>query len=235
MISTAEPAPGFHLRRRIALVLLGAGLLLAAWAALLPFGFAPARAQEDETRRDAWQQPDRVMDALGIGPGSHVADVGCGEGYFVLRVARRAGPQGHVFGVDLDELALRKLRRRLEEEGLTNVEVISSRADDTMLPAESVEVILVVNAYHEMREADAMLRGMYAALKPGGLLAVIDSPGRSEDDREAHRRAHTIAESMLRDDARRNGFRFLRSEQGFRRPDGERHDWFFLIFQKPTA
>jgi ubiquinone/menaquinone biosynthesis C-methylase UbiE len=193
-----------------------------------------AIGQDDEARRDVWQQPDRVMDALGIGAGSRVADVGCGDGYFVLRLARRVGNEGRVFGVDVDEGELRKLRRRVREEGFTNVEIIESRDDDALLSPASVDVVLIVNAYHEMRKFDAMLHSVHRALSPGGLLAIIDAPGSGGRDRKAHQSAHTIAESMVRDDAARNGFHFLRREPGFERTESSRREWFFLVFQKPT-
>lgn len=106
------------------------------------------------------------------------------------------------------------------------------RHDDAMLPAASVDVVLVVNAYHEMRQFDAMLRSIHHALRPGGLLAVIDAGGSAERDRKAHRSAHTIAESIVVDDAARNGFRFLPREPGFERTESYRRAWFFLIFQK---
>ena len=216
--------------------LLLALLTVLVLAALLPAVSSRALGQDDDARRDAWQQPDRVMDALGIGAGSRVADVGCGDGYFVLRLARRVGGEGRVYGVDIDDDALRKLRRRVREEGFANVEITEGRDDDTSLPPASVDVVLIVNAYHEMRKFDAILGSIHLALKPGGLLAVIDSSGSSERDRKAHQSAHTIAESMVQEDAARKGFRFLRREEGFRLPEaeGSRRDWFFLIFQKPA-
>jgi predicted methyltransferase len=224
---------GLLLRRPLAAGLLAAILLFCGLLVL-----APALAlfgQDDGPKRDAWQQPERVMDALEVRTGSRVADVGCGEGYFVMHLAKRVGEEGRVYAVDVDEDSLARVRRRAEKEGLANVEILRSRTDDTLLPAESVEVVLVVNAYHEMREADAMLRSIRGALKPGGLLAIIDPPGRVDGDRDAHRRAHTIAEETVKDDAQRNGFEFLRREEGFQRPDGRRKDWFFLVFRRPAA
>jgi predicted methyltransferase len=220
-----SPVP-LRWRRDVVLALLA--LLAAAWASSIA-----VFAQED-AKRDSWQRPEQVMDALGLVAGSRVADVGCGEGYFVVRLARRVGSEGRVYGVDVDEEALRKLRRRVRDEGLANVEVIEGKNDDPLLPAGSLDAILVVNAYHEMREYDAMLRSMHAALKPGGRLVIIDAEGRPENDRAAHRSAHTIAERMVREDAVRHGLRFLRAEPPFERPDGDR-DWFFLVFEKPAS
>ncbi len=231
-----QPAgvPWWHRARR---PLLPGLLTVLVLAVLLPAVSVRAFGQDDDdARRNAWQQPERVMDALGVAAGSRVADVGCGDGYFVVRLARRVGSEGRVYGVDIDDNELRKLRRRVREEGFANVEIIEGREDDTMLPPASVDVVLIVNAYHEMRSFDAMLHSIHQALRPGGLLAIIDSAGSSERDRKAHQSVHTIAESMAQEDAAHNGFRFLRREQGFRLPEaeGSRRDWFFLIFQKPA-
>lgn len=216
-------------------------LLFAALVALLGTFVVAERlwvagAQDRESARDAWQRPNEVMDALGIRAASRVADVGCGEGYFVMHLSRRVGPQGKVYGVDVDEGSLKKLRGKIEEQGLSNVELIRNRKDDALLPAGELDVVLLVNAYHEMREYDAMLRSLYAALKPGGLLAIIDARGEEGGDRSRLQSVHTISEALVREDAVRSGFRFRSRERGFENPETgrNRRDWFFLIFEKPA-
>jgi predicted methyltransferase len=208
--------------------------LVFALLGLLAVG---AAARNDDARRDAWQRPEEVMDALGVAPGSVVADVGCGDGYFVERLSRRVGAEGVVYGVDVSQDALRKLRLRVEREHLENVRVIHGKADDPLLPAEALDAVLIVNAYHEMRESDAMLRSLRAALKPGGRLAIIDAGGDDRHDREQHRREHTISESLVREDAARAGFRFRSKERDFDPPnESTRRDrWFFLLFEKQPA
>jgi predicted methyltransferase len=195
----------------------------------------PRPAQEEGPKRDAWQRPEEVMDALGIVAGSAVADVGCGEGYFVLHLGRRVGAAGSIIAEDLDEKSLATVRRRVEKEKLTNVRTIHGASDDPQLPEGALDAVLVVNAYHEFLEYDAMMKGILRALKPGGRLGIIDAAGDERRTRAEHQDKHTITEKLVLDDAARNGFRFRSREKGFYRPDGWRHEFFFLIFERPAS
>jgi predicted methyltransferase len=207
---------------------------LLLFLAVLPWLAGQMAAQDKWAKRDAWQRPAEVMDALGIKPRSVVADVGAGEGYFTFRLAARVGPEGKVYAEDILEDKLAKVRARAAKEGLRQIEVILGASNDPRLPAETLDAILVVNAYHEMREYDAMLEGMYRGLKPGGLLVIIDSPIPPGGPRENYFKDHRIPEQLVREDAARNGFRFVRQEPGFHRPENGR-SYFFLIFKKPTG
>lgn len=194
----------------------------------------PLVAQDTGAQRDLWQQPQEVMDALGIHAGSVVADVGAGEGYFTFHLAARVGPQGKVYAEDIDAAALAKIRRRAARKHLEQIETILGAPDDPRLPAETLDAILVVNAYHEFREYDAMLQGLYRALKPGGQLAIIDGADDPGQPRSVYYRRHRMPAEVVREDAARAGFRFLRELPGFTRPRDHR-PFYFLIFEKPPA
>lgn len=197
---------------------------------------APRPAQEEGPKRDAWQRPAEVMDALGIAPGSAVADVGCGDGYFVPHLARRVGAEGAVFAEDIEQKPLDTVRRRMEKEKLRNVRLIHGTAVDPQLPENSLDAVLVVNAYHEFIEYDAMMKGMLRALKPGARLGIIDAAGDERRTRVEHQEHHTITEKLVMEDAARNGLRFRSKEKGFHRPEGSsRNDFFFLIFERPGS
>jgi predicted methyltransferase len=202
-----------------------------------PVSGAARRLPQDEgAARDAWQRPEQVMDALGIVAGSAVADVGCGEGYFVLHLARRVGANGTVQAEDLEESSLEKVRQRAEKEKLANVRAVRGRADDPQLPEYALDAVLVVNAYHEFIEYDAMMKGILKALKPGGRLGIIDAAGDERRTRAEHQSKHTITEKLVMEDAARNGFRFRSKEKGFHRPGGgSRDNFFFLIFERPAS
>lgn len=172
------------------------------------------------------------MDALGIQAGSVVADVGSGAGYFTFHLAARVGPQGKVYAEDIDDEELAKIRRRAAEERLTQIEAILGAPDDSRLPAAALDAALIVNAYHEMRDYDAMLQGIHRALKPGGVLGIIeavDTPGRPRRD---YYRRHRLPAALVREDAARAGFRFLGEEPGFTRPRDKRQ-FYFLLFIRP--
>ncbi len=193
----------------------------------------PVAPQDDWAKRNAWQRPEEVMDALGLKPESVVADVGCGSGYFTLCLAHRVGSKGKVYAVDIEWKELSKLSSRATKEGLTQVETILGAKDDPRLPAESLDAILVVNAYHEMLEYDAMMQAFHRALKPQGLLCIIEKVDRMGEPRATYQDRHTLPEEIVHEDAARNRFHFLREESGFNNPDGDK--FYFLIFEKPKS
>lgn len=194
----------------------------------------PAQTARAVQERDAWQRPAEVMDALGITTGSRVADVGCGEGYFVMHLAERVGPTGTVYAVDVDEEVLQVTRRKAEQAGYSQVRVLLGEAGDPKLPEGELDAVLIVNAYHEMKQYDAMLGAIYRALKPGGRLAIIDAEGKGQD-RGALMREHRMTAAIVRQDAERNGFQFREEGPGFDRPGRRGRHFFFLIFEKPEG
>jgi ubiquinone/menaquinone biosynthesis C-methylase UbiE len=116
------------------------------------------------------------MRDLGLKPGTRVADIGCGEGYFTLRLAKSVGEQGLVFAVDIDAPTLDVLKKQAEREHLTNVVVVVSEPTDTKLQPECVDVLFVCDVLHEVPEALRLplLKSAVRALKPGGFLYLID-------------------------------------------------------------
>ena len=123
--------------------------------------------------RDAWQRPDQVMDELGIGEGSVVADLGAGGGWFTIRLAHRVGPNGRVFAEDVQRQMKEAISRRVAREGLTNVQTILGTDYDPMLPAP-VDAVLIVDTYSEMVDPVVLLRNVAASLKPGGRIGIIN-------------------------------------------------------------
>lgn len=127
-----------------------------------------------EDRRDAFGEAARVMDELRIGRGARVADIGAGDGYYVARLSARVGPDGLVFGEDIEPRYLALLRDRVERAGWTNVRVIEGAADDPRLPPASIDVALMIHMYHEVASPFALLHRLAPAFRPDGRLAVVD-------------------------------------------------------------
>jgi predicted methyltransferase len=123
--------------------------------------------------RDDWQQPDRIMDALGIADGARVADVGAGGGWFTIRLARRVGPNGRVFAEDIQPPMIESIRRRVEREGLTNVEPILGTPTDPRLKT-GLQAVLIVDTYPQLVDPVSLLRLIAAALAPNGRVGVVD-------------------------------------------------------------
>ena len=125
--------------------------------------------------RDAWQRPDQIMDALQIGENSVVADLGAGGGWFTVRLARRAiGPNGKVYAEDIQPQMIESIQRRSIREGLRNVQTVLGTAVDPKLPAGSLDAVLIVDTYHEMEQPVALLRNVAKALKPGGVIGIVN-------------------------------------------------------------
>ncbi|HEV2299406.1 MAG TPA: methyltransferase domain-containing protein [Candidatus Acidoferrales bacterium] len=205
--------------------------LLLLFVALTLLASPLVGQDSDWAQRDAWQRPAEVMDALGAKPGSVVADIGAGPGYFTFRLAARVGPQGKVYAEDILKERLDSIRERAARENLAQITTILGGANDPHLPTGSLDAALVVNAYHEFRDYDAMLQGIFRALKPGGLFAVIDCPADAGQPRESYYSRHHIPEEMVRGDLARNGFHFVRELPGFTDSESSR-SYFFLLYQK---
>ena len=125
--------------------------------------------------RDAWQRPDQIMDALQIGEGSAVADVGAGGGWFTVRLAQRVGPTGKVYAEDIQPQMVEAIKRRILREGRQkNVFPQRGTADDPLLPAGELDAVLIVDAYHEIENPVTLLRNVRRSLKPTGMLGVVN-------------------------------------------------------------
>jgi cyclopropane fatty-acyl-phospholipid synthase-like methyltransferase len=121
---------------------------------------------------DAWQKPDQVLDALRLQPGSRVADLGAGTGYFTVRIATRI-PDGKVFAVDMEPDMVRYLRERAEREHLHVIVPVLASAASPNLP-EPVDLFLVVDTYHHIDSRIAYFQALRRSLRPDGRLAIVD-------------------------------------------------------------
>jgi ubiquinone/menaquinone biosynthesis C-methylase UbiE len=207
-----------------------AGLLAAAL--LLFLLHADSRAQNSGPARDAWQHPNRVMNALRVHNGTVVADVGCGAGYFTFQLARRVGSQGHVYAEDLLGWRLDQIREQARRERIKQITTIQGAPNNPRLPANGLDVVLAVNTYHEWHEHQAMLQSLYRDLRPGGVFGLIDASAPSGRPRSYYYEHHRMPEQIERTEAIQAGFHFLRQEPGFTRPSDGRQ-FYFLLFQKP--
>lgn len=126
----------------------------------------------DDPKRDAWQKPHEVIQALAIKPDAVIADIGSGTGYFSVKLARMA-PKGRVYGVDTEPDMVKFLADRAKREGLGNVIAVTGAPDDPRLPEEA-DLIVLVDVFHHIGNRERYFRKLRAALKPGGRVAIID-------------------------------------------------------------
>jgi predicted methyltransferase len=127
----------------------------------------------DDPKRDAYQKPHEVMEALGIKAGEVVADIGAGSGYFTLRLAHHVGPAGRVYAVDVSADMVRHLHARVRDMKLLNVSPILAPPDDPLLP-QPVDRFVIVDVWHHVENQVGYLTLMKEHLKPGGQVVMID-------------------------------------------------------------
>lgn len=160
--------------------------------------------------RDEWQKPHQILDALGIAEASVVADVGAGSGWFTVRLARRVGPNGKVFAQDVQQEMLAAITRRVQREGLSNVVPRLGRGSDPQLDARSLDAVLVVDVIHEIEDRVTLFRNLGRALKPGGLIGIVDfKPGAAGPGPDAEER---VAAETIEEEAARAGLVLRRRE-----------------------
>ena len=175
--------------------------------------------------RDEWQQPGKIMDIMGIGEASVVADLGAGSGWFTIRLANRVGPNGRVYAEDVQKPMIQAIKVRVDRLGLKNVETVLGIDTDPRLP-KPVDAVLIVDAYHEAEEPVALLTNLAKSLKPMGRIGIVDfkkdggGPGPAMEQR-------VDPEDVIRD-AQAAGL-VLRSRETFLKYQ------YMLVFEKPRS
>ncbi len=124
--------------------------------------------------RDEQEPPDELLDALQIPEGSTVADLGAGTGYFTWRLAQRAGPQGKVIAVDIQQKMLDLVAKEVEQHDLRNVDLVLGGETDPHLPEKSLDLVLIAYAYHEFSQPEKIMAAVRRSLKPGGRVVLLE-------------------------------------------------------------
>ena len=159
----------------------------------------------ERPEREWEESPDQMLDALDLKPGLTVADVGAGVGYLTLRIARRIGPQGKVYGVDVQKEMLVRLRQNATKAKLANVETVLGTENDPKLPTAQIDMILMVDVYHELSQPQAMLQSMKKALSPNGRLVLVEY--RKEDPSIPIRIEHKMSAVEVQTEVEAEGYR----------------------------
>jgi ubiquinone/menaquinone biosynthesis C-methylase UbiE len=178
----------------------------------------------ERTDREREERTDLLIENLPIGPGSAVADVGAGTGYFSLPIARIVGDTGTVYAVDIQPEMLAIIGERSANEGISNIETVLATDRNPGLPSEAIDLALFVDAYHEFEWPWEVMSAVYESLVPGGKVVLIEY--RAEDRSVAIRRLHKMTERQARTEMAAVGFIFV--ENGDFLP--QQH---FLVFEKP--
>jgi ubiquinone/menaquinone biosynthesis C-methylase UbiE len=128
----------------------------------------------DETERKKWQNPEAILKEIGLKPGLTFMDVGCGGGFFTLPAARLTGAAGKVYAVDINANFVEQIKQRAASEGLTNLELKTGPAEDTLLCQSCADIVFFGIVLHDFRDAGRVLKNARAMIKPDGKLVNLD-------------------------------------------------------------
>jgi len=154
--------------------------------------------------REAEEQPERALDALNLKPGMVVADIGAGVGYMSLRMARRVGPSGKVYANDLQPPMLDLLRQNAAKAGIGNIVTVVGDVADPKLPANTIDLVLLVDVYHEFSQPQQMLRKIRETLKADGRLVLLEY--RAEDPNVPIIAEHKMTVAQVKSELEAEGF-----------------------------
>jgi len=159
----------------------------------------------DRSERETEEAPEKALDSIDIRPGMTVADVGAGTGYFSLRIARRVGPSGKVYANDVQPQMLEKLRINAQQQKLDNIETVLGGEADPKLPAGKMDIVLLVDVYHEFSQPQQMLQHIRASLKPDGRLILLEY--RKEDPAVPIRPEHKMSVPEVKAEVEAEGYK----------------------------
>jgi ubiquinone/menaquinone biosynthesis C-methylase UbiE len=185
-----EPAARFYKGREIAQTMHYEG---AAWLT------RESRQREEDC--------DTMLAALGVKPGQTVCDMGCGNGFYTLELARLVGEKGKVLAVDIQREMLQMLKERAADEKITNIELILGTIVDPKLPENSVDLMLMVDVYHEFSHPEEMLAAIRKSLKPDGRVALVEF--RAEDPNVPIKPLHKMSKEQIMKEFPPNGYKLV--------------------------
>ena len=160
-----------------------------------------------EARHNRMQPPDKVMDAIGVKSGMMVAEVGAGQGRYVVHMAERVGPAGKVYANDIDKEALDYLQHRCKRDNITNVAVVLGDVTNTKLPPEKFDLVYIINTYHHLDDKIGLMNSIIPVLKTGGTFVIIEN-----EPEKSGWASHTTPMKVIIHEADEAGFELIRIE-----------------------
>ncbi|GEM_PF-2387410 len=190
--------------------------------------------------RDYWQKPALLLELMDIQPAETVADLGCGTGYFSLKLAEQVGPDGKVIALDIDAAKLNKLKLIKRYADVGQLEIVQNTPDDLKVAESSLDKIIVLNAYHEIEEIETVLAQCMKALKAGGKIFVIDKVSDKMDSDKVSRKKlvknEFIRRSFVEDELTSTGFRITEAKDKYieneKAEATRKTNWFVVIATK---
>jgi len=193
-------------------------------------------SKEDWKERDTWMNVAKIFELAEIEKGGQVADVGCHEGYLSFHLSKRVGETGKVFAVDVEEYRLDNLKEYIQERKVDNIEVVLGDYNNPKLPTGSLDVVIVMDTYHEIDDYMEVLGHIKKALKPNGRILILeklkeDKRGKS---REEQARGHTLASKFVKKELKEAGFTVTKEIKDFGDWQENREKQMWIVVAEPV-
>lgn len=157
--------------------------------------------------RNREEDCDTMLGSLGVKPGQVVCDMGCGNGFYTLKLSKFVGDRGKVIAVDIQREMLGLLDDRAKQEKVTNIETVLGTVVDPKLPSNAVDLVLLVDVYHEFSHPEQMLAAIHKSLKPSGRVALVEF--RAEDPNVPIKPLHKMSKEQILKEFPPNGFKLV--------------------------
>lgn len=195
-------------------------------------GAATVQTARAASRPDRAAESARLIEVLGVGPGSTVAEIGAGQGATTVVMAREVGASGRIYSSELGDARIRDLRKAVTDAGMTNVTIVTGDPNQTDLPEQCCDALFMQNVYHHFADPAAMNASILRSLKPGGKLAIIDfTPDSGESAPPAERGSpgnkHGVTADTVKSELTAAGFEFISTERIER-------SGFLVVMRKPS-
>jgi len=172
------------------------GAILTA-AFLLCLLAPPIGAQYRNETRDRIEQPEKVMEVTGVKRAMVIGEVGAGSGYFTFWLARGVGESGKVYANDIDSGGLSRIKTRMADEKVANIETVLGTVDDPRFPPASLDMVFMVNAFHDLERPVELLTNLLPCLKPGAAVVIMDRDPAKFSDPDRHFKARAEVEEII--------------------------------------
>jgi arsenite methyltransferase len=222
------------LRYRLKLLAFAAGAVTVLFALNIAYSAVNtiSRLDQIEAERDRWQRPSDVIQTLDLTPGKVVVDLGCGSGYFTLKLSRPVGASGRVIAEDIRRLPLAFLWLRAYSRHEANVNVVHGDITDPRLPAQ-VNSVLISNTYHEFADSQAILAHVYQSLAHSGRLVIVDRTPHPGNDAVSNSAEHEVSADRVESELRLATFEIVSRQDHFIASDPAHETWWLIAARKP--